>query len=748
MTLRSFSFRHAIAQQLKAIVAVPRDMGTGREETHDAGAEAPGRSGSLEFETRVADAEALWRNREEAVLLAVSVFSSSTGYCVICKADNACLRCHACHLLDVCAECLAMRHASKPPHIVERWNGAVYCRVQPSDVFLHRRCHCVCTPNVHSIMLINDEADEIEAHVQVCSCTDLFSSLLHHGYWPIQSNPNRALRPTAVQLRVLLHLESIVLSGGSSLYAACKALQSFRSPLWGHPGVNLYRKLNTFGTIQAFRRFLDAVQWNGKPECPACFTCEDPETRKAPVLIQLDGTFSLRHRATAGKTPRTVPHGTETFFIEPDWTHEPVKSADSCPNWTAGERGRELASKADRKFLDVNGMFGTICRHLSVISLSDITTPGERLNYGVTAVKAVIAAKPNVPITVSYDIACKLKAAFPNHDNQLLRFVIPTLHSYGHMWSCQLLNGIRFCSGVGLADGEGSERFWSGSIKLANQTKEMEHSRRHGFFDHRAAKVNFDVMCNITPQLLSQQKSISSTIERVKKDIADYASKNSLPQTIDAFLQITEPMITEFRTEILSETPRVRSANRMRKDTVIKLARLTAERDFLSQHSFTSRGQKMWKQVHQAKQKISKQRSKLVSRYNSKRLPTEPPLDLQDYQNFESPGFSQFRIGCLDATAGEKMVVCRLRNLYLRAVEEIDILSCEIRRVTIFFKTALHRTNFELSDAGGKQALIYLRLFGIYRLLCLHVAAFPSQASFVQETALPLFEGKYCFSIN
>lgn len=40
------------------------------------------------------------------------------------------------------------------------------------------------------------------------------------------------------------------------------------------------------------------------------------------------------------------------------------------------------------------------------------------------------------------------------------------MHAYGHEWACQLVFNPRLSVGLGLSDGEGTERLWSRMIKL------------------------------------------------------------------------------------------------------------------------------------------------------------------------------------------------------------------------------------------------------------------------------------------
>ena len=42
-----------------------------------------------------------------------------------------------------------------------------------------------------------------------------------------------------------------------------------------------------------------------------------------------------------------------------------------------------------------------------------------------------------------------------------LSFAVFTFHAYGHQWPCQLVYHPHKCTGFGLTNGEGCERFWS-----------------------------------------------------------------------------------------------------------------------------------------------------------------------------------------------------------------------------------------------------------------------------------------------
>lgn len=59
------------------------------------------------------------------------------------------------------------------------------------------------------------------------------------------------------------------------------------------------------------------------------------------------------------------------------------------------------------------------------------------------------------------------------------------MHSYAHQWECQLVFNPRMLSGVGLTDGEGSERLWSRICMLIPILRHVSVRRR--FDDNRVA---------------------------------------------------------------------------------------------------------------------------------------------------------------------------------------------------------------------------------------------------------------------
>lgn len=63
------------------------------------------------------------------------------------------------------------------------------------------------------------------------------------------------------------------------------------------------------------------------------------------------------------------------------------------------------------------------------------------------------------------------------------------MHAYGHQWACQLVYNPRLREGLGLTEGEGTERVWSKFRKLIGVT------RSSGVGSHRESHTR---LCYLT----------------------------------------------------------------------------------------------------------------------------------------------------------------------------------------------------------------------------------------------------------
>jgi hypothetical protein len=141
---------------------------------------------------------------------------------------------------------------------------------------------------------------------------------------------------------------------------------------------------------------------------------------------------------------------------------------DDCEgSFKAADEKRE---KASSQFFADTGLMGLLCRHDRVLWLVNMTSAGEKQYYAIALLRKLFNhLPPSMTVGILYDIGCQLhrscmKWNFLDEFMDRLIFGISVFHAYGHQWPCQLVYHPRKCSGFGLTDGEGCERFWS-SIK-------------------------------------------------------------------------------------------------------------------------------------------------------------------------------------------------------------------------------------------------------------------------------------------
>lgn len=148
----------------------------------------------------------------------------------------------------------------------------------------------------------------------------------------------------------------------------------------------------------------------------------------------------------------------------------PASVLDGCgESFTAADERRK---KASTQFFSDTGLMALLCRHDHVLWLANMTSAGEKQYYALTLVKKLFENIPsNLTVGLLYDIACQLHRSFVKHNflpryQARLFFGLSVFHAYGHQWPCQVIYHPRKCTGFGLSDGEGCERFWSSIRKL------------------------------------------------------------------------------------------------------------------------------------------------------------------------------------------------------------------------------------------------------------------------------------------
>ncbi|KAJ7080173.1 hypothetical protein B0H15DRAFT_997436, partial [Mycena belliarum] len=252
-----------------------------------------------------------------------------------------------------------------------------------------------------------------------------------------------------------------------------------------------------------------------RERCPACFNLQEwgrDLKEGGDVQVGADGCFSYRHMRKAGDGPISYD---PSFFIpkhKVDAVAQKIDAArkrpaakvkpfmpqeviDACQeSWDAANENKR---KADPKRYDASGIFVMTCRHGQVLFLCNVDTPGEQQRYIIAMVEEVASLlPPSATVVQAYDVGCvtdhslNLFPILTSDIRKRISFVINGMHAYGHHWACQLVYSPRFREGMGLADHEGVERFWSRIRKLIPLTRGQWNSRRIWMIDQYAAFVS------------------------------------------------------------------------------------------------------------------------------------------------------------------------------------------------------------------------------------------------------------------
>ncbi|KAI0694788.1 hypothetical protein C8Q76DRAFT_634071 [Earliella scabrosa] len=267
--------------------------------------------------------------------------------------------------------------------------------------------------------------------------------------------------------------------------------------------------------------------------CPACFGGtkfgRGFDTEGGDVHVAIDATFSQRHNVAAGDSP---------WFHEPKYfiskeavdavgsritearKSAPRRHASQVPDHALDECEKSFEAADEQKAktsgtkFDDTGLMALVCRHDIVLFLANVDTPGEQQKYGIALIEHLASLlPPTATLAVFYDIGCVLDRSLHLYDIlphslvERLVFATSVMHAYGHQWSCQLVYNPRLREGLGLTEGEGTERVWSKFRKLIGVTRTSGRSRRIWYLDRHADSVNLNAREDLGSWLRSRLKN-------------------------------------------------------------------------------------------------------------------------------------------------------------------------------------------------------------------------------------------------
>jgi hypothetical protein len=156
---------------------------------------------------------------------------------------------------------------------------------------------------------------------------------------------------------------------------------------------------------------------------------------------------------------------------------------------------------------------------------------------------AYLSATRHVKTTLaktSYDIVCQWKtnlfkrvsgfaSEYTDHLKALnIHFGIPKFHLPAHGPKCWSIYSLNFLPGWARVDGEGIERFWSGTNALATSTREMAPGARHDFLDYHWSAANFKKIVGLGATLAASLKTANRGRLRRCRELDEL--KATLPQ--------------------------------------------------------------------------------------------------------------------------------------------------------------------------------------------------------------------------
>ncbi|KAJ2923506.1 hypothetical protein H1R20_g13589, partial [Candolleomyces eurysporus] len=386
-----------------------------------------------------------------------------------------------------------------------------------------------------------DSPSIIEIEVEWCPSSSLPVTLVKFGLFPTAPFQPRQ----AISIELLSFLKSLFERACNASYALANALST-------HYLQRGFRLMNPQGKTVAdpFRKGLtSAMQWFDclvqdvetrteailqhaatlssskavrfseyarilKTRCPSCFGGKK-FGGKHDIIVSVDGNFNHRHVRSKWDCPRFFK---PNYFLSKetvdqvgeiiaDARKQPAKSRrpkvpdaalDICQD--SHEAGSGSNVKTSLEHFDDGGVMALVCRHDIPLFLTNIDTPGEQQKYPIALIKHLFSFIPeDATVMVQYDVGCIVDRSceqfniLPETMSSRLSFSTSIMHSYAHEFTCQIVYNPRYCEGVGLSDGEGTERLWSRLTGLIRLTRMCGRKKRIYYLDRQVAAIGAEM---------------------------------------------------------------------------------------------------------------------------------------------------------------------------------------------------------------------------------------------------------------
>ncbi|KAK1223061.1 hypothetical protein PQX77_014060 [Marasmius sp. AFHP31] len=284
-----------------------------------------------------------------------------------------------------------------------------------------------------------------------------------------------------------------------SLMVSCHTLAS---------AIHSNETLQTLVNISDTSAYLPAPQGAGQ-------VIRVPLVRGGDVHVALDGNFHHRHLKLGGDG---VPFHQSTRFLSKEFVdaigarvaaaraRPPQRRTTKLPDdiVDADQESYKAASgdtkRQSNEAFDENGVMALVCRHDIPLFMVSISTPGEQQKDAVALLVALFEMIPeSATVAALYDIACVLDRSIQLYDllpeavAARLQLATAVMHAYGHQWACQLHYNPRMRVGLGITDGEGTERLWSRLRRMIGLERRASRAKRCWMLDRQCDSIAMDL---------------------------------------------------------------------------------------------------------------------------------------------------------------------------------------------------------------------------------------------------------------
>ncbi|KAF9037328.1 hypothetical protein BDZ89DRAFT_1220764 [Hymenopellis radicata] len=492
--------------------------------------------------------------------------------CAGCNQSGSVLyRCRECAPSRlICKTCCVSEHATKPLHLIRKWDGDKFIRIPLQRlglrVYLGHEDGSQCFMPRQSERLVVIHTNGIhEVSVRYCNCLQAIprrQQLLRFGWYP-----GTVRRPaTCATLDALDLFHALTLNGKLSAYAFYKSLIYLTDALGIKVPKKRYqpflRMIRQYRHLMLMMRAGKGSQKDGasvfKPgelvlKCPACPipSVNLPPNWKERVdqgfprylyrkTISLDACFRLTnlHRSNQATDPSLHPGA--GFMLDDAGdseygAHVLRNASQKDMNTCSGFRAIAHADSKNNTGLRCTGVVAALCSRHEMVSAQSVGNlqKGERFcNSDFVACTALRDDHDLKEVCFSYDIACQWIKNFlsrmetlPEHlqlpETMQTMPAIPKAHAPCHQIECQVEFAMGIQPGMGRTDGEAIERVWAFIRMCAASIKEMGPGSRADTLDDQ---FQFHNWC----KLINLGKSCMTTLKRLVKARAQSLQQGTL----------------------------------------------------------------------------------------------------------------------------------------------------------------------------------------------------------------------------